>query len=57
MTTYEVCIITKFYRTVPVVAETRAEARTKAFELMADGLDPCEEADIERFVFVEEKEA
>lgn len=57
MTTYEVCIITKFYRTVPIVAETKADARTKAFELMADGLDPCEEADIERFVFVEEKEA
>lgn len=55
MREYQIYIITKFHRYIPVMAESPADAKTRAFELMAGGLDPCEEADIERYVFVDEE--
>ena len=57
MREYEIYIVTKFHRYMTITAESLEEAKAKSFELMADGLDPCEEADVERRVFVEEKEA
>lgn len=56
MKQYEVLILTKFYRYLYVMADNAEDAKAQAQKMMAEGLDPVEEADIERRVFADEKE-
>ena len=54
MKEYQIYIVTKFHRYITLMAESKDDAKTRAFEMMAGGLDPCQEADIERHLYVEQ---